>query len=348
MTKFIVRVLVVTCLAVIGYFLLSLVSAISQIASFTDRALPGSAIWVFWVLFLFFSVLLTTPLYFFFRLPKPPTLPADDDPVTKEVFRDNLREHLNSNPRLKDKKLTSNDEIDPVLSKLEEEADAIIKNTASSVFLSTAVMQNGRLDALFVLACQLRMVWRIATIFHGRPSPRHMLYLYGNVGSSVLIADNIQEIDFASITAPIITSIFPSIQGIIPGLQGISTLLINSLANGTANAFLTLRVGLIAKEYCMPRTIPKKDIVRKESTSKSLNLVKDIVNKQGKRVAETVWDTVKDAPRTMVNVVTEGLKDFAIKTDDVTLNKAKAVSKTFGDSMRTVKDKIKHKLEISK
>ena len=338
MTKFIARVLIVTCLAVIGYFLLSLVSAISQVAGFADRALPGSALWVFWFLFLFFFGLLATPLYFFLRLPKPPIPPSDDDPDTKKVFLKNLREHLKRNPLLYDMELATNDEIDTALSRLEKEADAVIKSTASSVFLSTAVMQNGRLDALLVLVCQLRMVWRIASIFNGRPSPQQMLYLYGNVGSNVLIADNIQEIDFASITTPIIVSIFPSIQGILPGLQGISTLLINSLTNGAANAFLTLRVGLIAKAYCRALPTPKKDIVRKYSTSKALTLVKDIVNEQGKHVAETAWNTVNDASVTVLqgvkDTVTDGVKDAVEKA--INTIQPKQWSKIFGLS----KDKI--------
>jgi len=348
MTKFIARVLIAICLVVIGYFLLSLVSVISQVASLADSALPGSAVWVFWGLLFIFSGLLATPLYCFFRLPKPPIPPADDDPdAKKDDFLNNLREHLKRNPSLSDMELASNDEIKPALSKLAQEADAVIKSTASSVFLSTAVMQNGRLDALLVLACQLRMIWRIARIYHGRPSPRHMCYLYGNVGTNVLIADNIQDIDFAAITAPIVVSIFPSIQGSFPGLRGISTLLINSLANGTANAFLTLRVGLIAKAYCGELTAPKEASVRAFSTSESLKLVMGIVQAQGSLVAKRSWemarDSVKDATLGVKDGVEdaieklaqqlEGVKGSVEKIADLTTDTAKTVSKTLGDGI---------------
>ena len=47
--------------------------------------------------------------------------------------------------------------------------------------------------------------------------------------------------------------------GAIPGFQVFTTIAVNSLLSGSANAFLTLRVGMIAKAYCgslvaQPRT----------------------------------------------------------------------------------------------
>ena len=215
------RILMMVGLALIAYFLLSLVSIISQLAGFADRLLPGAALWVFWGLTVFFGALLLAPIYLYFRLPKPPIPPAGDDPAVMDEFLNRLRDHLKGNPRLSDMNLASNDEIPLALEKLDSEAGEAVKRTASTVFVSTAVMQNGRLDALFVLASQLRLVWRIASIYYGRPSPRQMVYLYSNVGANVLIADNLQEIDFAEIATPIVAAIFPSIKGSVPGLQGV-------------------------------------------------------------------------------------------------------------------------------
>ena len=122
-----------------------------------------------------------------------------------------------------------------------------------------------------------------------------MLYLHSNVGANVLIADNIQNIDFAELATPIVVSIFPSMKSGIPGLQGISTVLVNSMANGAANAFLTLRVGLLAKAYCEALTTPSQGAVRQSTTTKALGLVATIVKEQGRRVASKSWDTVRDS-----------------------------------------------------
>ena len=135
-------------------------------------------------------------------------------------------------------------------------ADKVVQDTANNVFVGTAVMQNGRLDGLIVLVAQLRMVWQIAKIYYQRPSPRQMLYLYSNVGTTVFLADSIQQINFMELAAPLVASVIPSLKGAIPGLQGIATLMVNSIANGSANAFLTLRVGIVTRQYCETLTIP--------------------------------------------------------------------------------------------
>ncbi|MDR2613819.1 MAG: YcjF family protein [Candidatus Accumulibacter sp.] len=340
MSKIIARLLAAVGLALLGYFLLSLVSTLAQLAGFADRLHPGSATWVFWSLTLFFSALLLAPIHFYRRLPRPPIPPAGDDPAAVESFLGALREHLKGNPRLADMELASNEEIPRALSRLGDEADAVVKRTASAVFVSTAVMQNGRLDGLFVLVSQLRLVWRVASIYHGRPSPRQMLSLYGNVGANVLVADNLQEIDFAEIATPIVAAIFPSIKGGIPGLQGVSTLLVNSLSNGAANAFLTLRVGLIAKAYCAALSAPAENSVRRSSTVEALSLVAGIVREQGGRVAERSWQKVRDTVADATEATVQGVKGALWKTAGATLETARTVGDTLGDGMRSIKDRM--------
>ncbi|MDR2788203.1 MAG: YcjF family protein [Candidatus Accumulibacter sp.] len=338
MSRIITRIFVAAGLAVLGYFFLSLVSTISQLAGFADRLSPGSAAWVFWGLILLFSGLLLTPVYLYSRLSALPVPPSGEDPDAVESFLGALREHLRDNPRLSDMELTSNEEVPLALSRLGEMADVVVKRTASTVFVSTAVMQNGRLDGLFVLANQLRLVWRIASIYHGRPSPRQMLSLYGNVGANVLIADNLQEIDFAEIATPVVASIFPSIKGGIPGLQGVSTLLVNSLSNGAANAFLTLRVGLITKAYCAALSAPMEGGVRRSSTTEALTLVAGIVREQGGRVAEKSWQRVRDTFTEATGATVQGVKGALRRTAGATIETARTVSDTFGGGVRSIKD----------
>jgi hypothetical protein len=141
----------------------------------------------------------------------------------------------------------------------------------------------------------VRMTYRIASTYYRRPSPRQMLYLYGNVGANVLVADNLTDVDFAGIVTPVVTAAIPSLKGAVPGLQGISHLLVNSFANGAANAFLTLRVGLIARDYCAALTHPDKARIRKSATLAALTMVADIAKEQGSRVAQAAWGAVSDA-----------------------------------------------------
>jgi len=340
MNKAIPKILGLVSLFVLGYFALSLMSNIAQLANLAESALPGAGQVVFWSLVLAFAGLLLTPVIMYFKLPKPLIPPDDDSATAKEVYQSALRVQLKQNPLLTDVQLETNDQIPAALAKLGAEADKIIKDSAGAVFVSTAVMQNGRLDGLLVLAGQLRMLWRIASIFYQRPSPRQMLYLYSNVGANVLIADNIQNIDFAELATPIVVSIFPSIKGGIPGLQGISTLLVNSLANGAANAFLTLRVGLLAKAYCEALTTPSQQAVRQSTMTKALGLVATIVKEQGRRVANKSWETVRDSVASATDATIQGAKDVITRTSEKTVEGAR----TFGRKVSSGLDSMKGRL----
>lgn len=340
MNKALLRVLGLVSLFVLGFVALSLLSSIAQLANLAESTLPGAGQIVFWCLVLVFACLLITPLVIYFKLPKPLIPPEDDSAAAQESYQSALRVQLQKNPRLTDVQLETNDQIPAALTKLGSEADQIIKDSASAVFVSTAVMQNGRLDGLLVLAGQLRMLWRIASIYYQRPSPRQMLYLYSNVGANVLIADNIQDIDFAELATPIVVSVFPSMKGGIPGLQGISTLLVNSLANGAANAFLTLRVGLLAKAYCEALTMPSSKAVRQSTTAKALGLVATIVKEQGRRVANKSWETVRDSVASATDATIQGAKDVVSRTSERTFEGAKTIGKKMTSGLGSVKGRL--------
>src|SRR5690606_32315716 len=121
-------------------------------------------------------------------------------------------------------------------------ADEIVRSTASVVFLSTAVSQNGQFDAMIVLAAQSRMVWQIAHLYSQRPTARDMTRLYANVAATAFAAGAIDEIDLNEQIQPILGSTIGSMAGAIPGLQVATAVLVNSVMSGTANAYLTLRV----------------------------------------------------------------------------------------------------------
>lgn len=343
MNKALPRILGLLGLSVLTYFALSLVASIAQLAGLAENAVPGSGQFVFGCLAVVFAGLLLTPVLIYLRLPKPLIPPDDDCAAAREGYQTALRTQMKENPLLAGVALDSNEQLAAALERLGAEADRIIKDSASAVFVSTAVMQNGRLDGLLVLATQLRMLWRIATIYYQRPSPRQMLYLYSNVGANVLIADSIQNIDFAELATPIVVSIFPSLKGGIPGLQGISTLLVNSMANGAANAFLTLRVGLLARAYCAALTKPSQTAVRQSTTTKALSLVAAIVNEQGRRIAQKSWETVRDSVASATDATLQGARHAVIKTSEKTVEGARTIGRKMSDGLGSVRARLSGK-----
>jgi hypothetical protein len=296
----VVRMLTLLACLLVVYMAISVVANISQIANSADRISMGLGQPVFWTLLGVVAMLVIAPLAVFFRLPRPLIAPKEVSGPEHEKYIHALRLQLARNPLIAGMPLESEEEMAAAIVRLDKEANAVLRNTASAIFASTAVMQNGRLDGLVVLASQMRMTWRIASIYYQRPTARQMLYIYGNVGANVLVADNMADVDLSGIVTPIVTGIFPSLKGAVPGLQGISALLVNSTANGAANAFLTLRVGLITREYCAALVRPERAEVRKSATLTALGFIGDIAKEQGTRVVQAAWGGVSDAARSSV------------------------------------------------
>lgn len=318
------------------YLSLVIVASVTQLADTADRIYLGAGQPVFWALIGIMALLFVTPFVLYLRLPKPLIPPADASSPQYDEYLTELRHRLQSNPRLQGLALNTSHDVPPALARLSDEADKVVRNTASTVFVSTAAMQNGRLDGLVVLAAQIRMVWRIATIYYQRPSPRQMLYLYSNVGAAALLAENIQEIEFTELATPLVTSVIPSLKGAIPGLQGISTLLVNSIANGSANAFITLRVGILARQYCESLTTPSKAVVRRTATLSALALVGQITKESGAHIVQGSWNAVRDAVGGAVDSTVQGVKNTTGKVVDATVSTARTVGEAIASTSRGV------------
>ena len=97
---------------------------------------------------------------------------------------------------------------------------------------------------MVVLAAQSKMTWTLARLYYQRPSLRELTYLYGNVAATAFVAAEIEDLDLAGQLEPVMSSVLGSFAGAVPGLQVVSTVAANSIFNGSANAFMTLRVGL--------------------------------------------------------------------------------------------------------
>lgn len=302
------RVLTVVSVAVSLYFVAAAVAVFTQLANAADRMYLGAGQPVFWALVALFGALIAYPLVLLLRLPKAMQPPDTDSPEDQATYKDWLRRHLEKHPRAEVSALAVGGNIPAALSALSAEADTLVRNTASNVFVSTALIQNGRLDGLVMLGTQLRLVWQIGSLYNLRPSPRQLWYLYSNVAGTLLVASSLEELDFAEVAGPLVNSVAPSLAASVPGLQGVGNLLVNSIANGSANAFLTLRVGLIAKSYCAPVSKPEREAVRRSATLAALSMLSSITRDKGLSIARGVWSGATGAVGKAASTVVEGAK----------------------------------------
>lgn len=232
---------------------------------------------VLWGLVFLYSALVITPIVLWFRVPKRISPPAVTKGPEYERFMADFKRRLARNSRLRGVPLNTIEEFESALRTLDRQADDVVTSAASAVFLSTALLQSGRLDGLVVLVAQTKLIWQVAHVYYQRPSLRDFARLYANVASTAFIAAGIEDID----VDVLLGTVFGSTVAAIPGMH----LLASSILSGSANAFLTLRVGMITKEYCRCTMKVERKGVRRMATVQAAKLIGTIVKEGTQKIS---------------------------------------------------------------
>ena len=288
MKKILVALAVLLVVCILG----TLMMAIDQIAGFAGRFHPVAGEVAFWTLLAVVAGAALFALFEYYRLPVALAPPAESSTSEHEKYLASLRKRLRANPKFRGQQLESIDEIHAALDALQIDADNIIRRTAATVFVSTAAMQNGRLDGLAVLLTQTRMIWQIARLYVQRPSARDLIYLYGNVAGTALFASGLENIDLSDIFAPVTASMAPAVFSAIPGAAGVSHFVVRCVSHGAANAFLTLRVGEVARRYCEAISPASRQEIRLGATAAAVSHLRRIVTENVTKIFATVGGSV--------------------------------------------------------
>jgi len=295
--------------------LLSLIVAgVTSLISLAERIHPLAGSIVFWTLILAAAFFALYCVIAYAKLPAALIPPEEEFGPKHDAYLEALRIRLTANPRARGNPLTTEAEIESVISILSAESDAVVRRTASTVFLSTALMQNGRLDALILLFTQIQMVGRVARIYVQRPSPRELIRLYLNVAGTAFVSSALESLDLGEMVAPLATSVVPALKGGIPGLSGISALLVRCVSNGAANAFLTLRVGEVARRYCELTSRTSPELIRKSATAAAVKHLGRIVRENGALVVRKIWESTG---RALIESGVSKAEDIAAATRDL-------------------------------
>jgi hypothetical protein len=146
---------------------------------------------------------------------------------------------------------------------------------------------------VIVLSAQFRMIKEVAEVYYQRPGIRDLWRLYANVGASGFVAGEIQDSELLAVLgAPVsagITSFIP-----VAGASPLVTLLVNSLLDGSANAFLTLRIGVLARRYAGLRIETDRRLMARSAALESAALLGGVVGQGAGRVAQLTRRLIMD------------------------------------------------------
>ena len=300
-------------------FILFVINQTTQVVELADKVSPRFGNVVFWTLLMIYAVLILIPFVLFLRLPRSLMPPRSEDAPEFNVYLNALKRRLASNPHLKGLDLSNREQVEKALAILSVRADEMIRQAAATVFISTAISQSGRLDAFLVLSAQSRMVWRIARLYYQRPLLRDLIQLYANVAGTAFLAGEIDDLDINEQVQPVLSSALGAMAVSVPGFQLAASILVNSVLTGTANAFLTLRVGMIARRYCGSFVVAERRTLRRAASAEAAKMLGTIVRQGTTQLSRALWETSKGK----VGTAFSGMKGYARERRDSILSKVR-------------------------
>lgn len=304
------NIIIFLSIGILVLFMIFVINQITQIFVITSNIHPLLGRGVLIVLTAFFGIAIIVPILGFLRLPGALIPPDQQDKRAYAKYIDQLKKRIISNPHLKkegfllDVNADCDKEVERAMYLLNEKARDIVKSNASTVFTTTAISQNGALDGVFVFISLTSMVWKIAHLYNQRPSLRDLWVLYINVGATVLLAREIDDLNLLDEQLePVIASLLGGTLGnLVPGATFITNLVVNSITEGAANAFLTLRVGAITIQYCSSLHKTDRKILRRSATLEACGMLNSIIQENSMAITKAFLEASK---KVAVNTLTK-------------------------------------------
>lgn len=275
-------------------FLLMLLSSVLDIGDRLSQINLYVSYGFYVLVFLLVYVLLLRPLHIIaFKKPLRLQLDAKDlklkdflkmkkTLLSLSYIDDTLKDKLKANTTLETLSPVVTDMIQNVVKK---EVMDIVKSHAKTVMISTAISQNGRLDFLTVVVVNIKMIAKIVEAIGFRPSYPELAKLIVQVMTMALVAEGLENIDLNDVLPQqTLNSI-----GDIPFIKPI----LSSTTQGISNALLTLRIGIVTREYLMPSNSQQVLNIRKVAFLEAASLTPLVVGDALKIFPKTVFNLFK-------------------------------------------------------
>lgn len=169
-----------------------------------------------------------------------------------------------------------------------------INLTASKVLLTTALSQSGKFDALNVALSNVRMVMQICVKCGYHPTYAKLTKLIIKVFRNAIIAYSIESLNVGEAVTNGINKLTENLLGSIPFVGTLT----KSILEGSTNALLTLRIGILTRKYLY------EEYAKQEQIKDSNEVQAELVDSAIKEANENIDDIVKECK----NVIMIGKK----------------------------------------
>jgi predicted DNA binding protein len=305
---------------------------------------------VLFFLIALYIVLLAIPLAALISRPSALIPPEDQEGEQYLLYIRRLVKRLQNNPALSEMVIKADDltTVSDAVTVLNKKADEKIKDTASNIFVITAISQYGALDAMIVIIFQLRMIWQVALIYNQRPNLRDLIYLYSNVFATAFLATKIENLEILEDQLePVIASVMgSSLSSLTPAFNTAANIITNSVIQGSANAFLTLRVGVITRHYCASLVKPERNSIRSTAIVQAASMLAVVLGESTYKVTKAVLKATAKAGKRPFRYGQDLMTKTSKKTWEtgkLTLHKSEELAKKIGESIKSRSGKFKYR-----
>lgn len=295
MSKTLTRFISAGLFLLLAGFIMFMLNQISALALLCGSYFPQSYNYVLFGLSGLFLIMCISPLMMFIFRPGPLIMPDNPTPAQQTKYICILRKRLRKNKYIRKMKLdlSRNEDLDLALDELDTISTAKMKSVASRIFLSTAISQNGKLDSFIVLGSLSKLVWDVSKIYNQRPSLQDMISVYSNVAVTAFFASAVEELDIQSQIEAIMSPVLAgSALSMIPGASGLTSIITASILDGSTNAFLALRVGIITRNHFSYRADKKTPEFRRSVLKEAAKLLLSIAVHSTKMITSAYLRTI--------------------------------------------------------
>jgi hypothetical protein len=342
------KVVALAAIFLTALFVIFVINQTNQVVGFSANIHPLLGQIVLYTLLTVYAVVILVPLAAIFRRPVAMFPPEDTESEAYRIYLRKLSARLAGNPNLKSTTVKADDlpSIEAALKELDKQAEEKIKSAASTVFIMTAISQYGALDAVIVALAQFRMIWQVTMLYNQRPSLRDLVYLYSNVFATAFLATRIENLDLLEDQLePVIASVMgSSLSSLTPGFNTAAVMITNSVIQGSANAFLTIRVGVITRQYCSSLVRPERSLLRRLAAVQAASLLAKVIGESTYNISRIiVRATAKAGKRPFIyghGLMTEASKK-TWEAGKSTFESGEKLARDLGDAFRSGGIKIK-------
>ena len=178
---------------------------------------------------------------------------------------------------------------------ISKDINKTITLTASKVLLTTALSQSGKFDALNVALTNVRMIMQICVKCGYHPTYAKLTKLIIKVFRNAIIAYSIESLNVGE---AVTTGINKLTDNLLSGIPVVGTIT-KSILEGSTNALLTLRIGILTRKYLY------EEYAKQEQIKDSSEIQAELVDSTIKEANENIDDIVKECK----NVIMIGKKN---------------------------------------